>query len=196
MLAHGGQLPDLSSSAVEVAPQLLGCVLRRGRHAGVIVEVEAYGAEDDPASHAYRGPTPRTKAMFGPPGGLYVYLIYGMHLCANVVCCDEGTGGAVLIRALRPVTGLAGMRRNRPKAASNDQLCSGPGKLTAALGIRKEDDGLDMMTGAVRLEPGERIDGSEIAAGPRIGISKAVERPWRFAVVDDVNVSRPRPVGQ
>ncbi len=196
MPAPGGQLPDLSHPAVEVAPQLLGCVLRRGKHAGVIVEVEAYGAEDDAASHAYRGPTPRTEAMFGPPGGLYVYLIYGMHLCANVVCCDEGIGGAVLIRALRPVTGLAGMRRNRPKAASDDQLCSGPGKLTAALGIRKGDDGLNLTTGAVRLEPGERVDTCDIVTGPRIGISKAVERPWRFAVANDANVSRPRPVAR
>ena len=132
--------------------------------------------------------------MFGPPGGLYVYLIYGMHLCANVVCCDEGSGGAVLIRALRPASGLPGMRRNRPKTVSDDQLCSGPGKLTAALGIRREDDGLDLMSGTVRLEPGERVKDSDIAAGPRIGITKAVERPWRFAVVGDANVSRPRPV--
>lgn len=196
MAVSGRQLPDLSRPAVEVAPELLGCVLKRGRHSGVIVEVEAYGAEDDAASHAYRGPTPRNEAMFGPPGGLYVYLIYGMHLCANVVCCADGVGGAVLIRALRPSSGLAGMKRNRPKATADDQLCSGPGKLTAALGIRRDDDGLDLTTGAVRLEPGELVDQSEIVTGPRIGISKAIERRWRFALADDANVSRPRPVGR
>lgn len=185
-------LPDLDRSAREVAPKLLGNVLRRGRRAGVIVEVEAYGSTDDPASHAYRGPTPRNHAMFGPSGGLYVYLIYGVHLCANVVCGPDGAGGAVLIRALRPTQGLGAMRLARPKATSDLHLCSGPGKLTAALGIDRADDDTSLANGPVRLEPGESVDEADIAAGPRIGISKAIERPWRFAVVDDPNVSRPR----
>lgn len=196
MVPVDGSLPDFQRPAIEVAPFLLGAVLKRDRQAGVIVEVEAYGAEDDPASHSYRGMTARNQAMFGPAGGLYVYLIYGMHLCANVVCGPEGVGGAVLIRALRPTVGLPAMRRNRPKATTDDQLCSGPGKLTAALGITRDDDGTDLATGPVRLASGDAVDASRIVAGPRVGISKAADRPWRFAVIDDANVSRPRPVAR
>ena len=128
MTAVESGLPDLARSSLDVAPDLLGLVLRRGVRAGVIVEVEAYGGEDDPASHAARGRTKRNGAMFGPPGLLYVYLVYGVHLCANVVCSPEGQAGAVLVRALMPLEGTAAMRSARPLAATDRDLCSGPGK--------------------------------------------------------------------
>ena len=117
----------------EVAPELLGKVLQTSSAAGRIVEVEAYDGSDDPGSHAYRGPTPRTEVMFGPPGHLYVYFSYGMHWCANVVCRDEGSAAAVLIRALSPMKGQAVMYERRPAAVRERDLCSGPAKLCAAL---------------------------------------------------------------
>jgi DNA-3-methyladenine glycosylase len=189
------KLPELGGPAVEVAPLLLGHVFSRGDRSGRIVEVEAYGADDDPASHAYRGATRRNRSMFGAPGTLYVYLIYGMHLCANVTCGPPGEGGAVLIRALAPLTAVEEMWRFRPTARSEDDLCSGPGKLTAALGIEKGDDGLQLLDrrAPVRLEVGIDDASVRIVAGPRIGVSRAAARPWRFAIAGDANVSRPRP---
>ena len=181
----------LKHSALEVAPELLGAELFCRGRVGRIVEVEAY-VEDDPASHSFGGPTSRNQTMFGPAGGLYVYLIYGLHLCANVVCGPVGSGQAVLIRALEPVRGLEEIRMARPKASRDRDLCSGPGKLTAALGIRREDDGVDLLAdGDVRLRTASVP--AAIVRGPRIGITKAVERPWRFAVAGDPNVSRPAP---
>ncbi len=185
---------DLALPAHEVAPALLGLVLRCGERAGRIVEVEAYGAADDPASHAFRGPTPRTASMFGPPGLLYVYLSYGIHRCANIVCGPAGEGAAVLVRALEPIEGLEAMAIDRPRATKPIEYCNGPGKLTAALGIGLHHDGQNVLaSGAeVRLELPSKNRPFEIVSGPRVGITKAVERPWRFAIADDAHVSRPR----
>lgn len=199
MTAVESGLPDLARSSLDVAPDLLGLVLRRGVRAGVIVEVEAYGGEDDPASHAAQGRTKRNGAMFGPPGLLYVYLIYGVHLCANVVCSPEGQAGAVLVRALIPLEGTAAMRSARPRAATDRDLCSGPGNLCAALGITYSDDGTSLLGGgAVTLEPGSAtrptalVSGRAIVRGPRVGITKAADRRWRFAFAGVAEVSRPR----
>jgi DNA-3-methyladenine glycosylase len=192
---------DLAGHALDAAPRLLGWRLRQGDRVGVIVEVEAYGGDDDPASHAFRGPTRRNAVMFGAPGRLYVYLIYGMYRCANVVCGPVGTPGAVLIRALAPVDGLDAMGLDRPSAQRVTDYCSGPGKLTAALGVGLDHDGVDLLapTSPVRLEPptpqwATRLASpTAIVSGPRVGITRAVDLPWRFAVLDDPNVSRPRP---
>jgi DNA-3-methyladenine glycosylase len=179
-----------------VAPRLLNLVLETDTGAGRIVEVEAYGGERDPASHAHRGPTPRTASMFGPPGTLYVYRSYGLHWCANVTTAPEGVAGAVLIRALEPLRGLEEMNRRRPRARRSVELCSGPGRLCAALGVSGEHDGTDL------LSPGAPVrlvdDGTPPPPRPlvttRVGISRARELPWRFAVPDSPWVSRGRPV--
>jgi len=164
---------------VTAAHALLGRVLV-SRVAGVttavrISEVEAYGAEEDPASHAHRGPTPRNATMFGPPGRLYVYRSYGIHWCANVVCRPEGTAGAVLLRGGIPIEGIAAMegRRGRP-----DHLSDGPGKLCQALGITGANDGTDLASGPILLE-GIAAAGS-VTATRRIGVSRAQDRLWRF----------------
>ncbi len=185
---------DLALPAHEVAPALLGLVLRCGERAGRIVEVEAYEAADDPASHAFRGPTPRTASMFGPPGLLYVYLSYGIHRCANIVCGPAGEGAAVLVRALEPLEGLTAMAIDRPRASKPVDYCNGPGKLTSALGIGLHHDGQNVLgtEADVRLELPSTNRHFEIVSGPRVGITKAVERPWRFAIADDAHVSRPR----
>ncbi len=182
-----------------VAPELLNKVLSNGgrtpggERAGRIVEVEAYAGTEDPGSHGYRGKTERTVTMFGPPGHLYVYFIYGMHWCANAVCGDDGTCSAVLIRALAPTAGIEAMRAARP-AARRDRdrdLCSGPAKLCQALGITGDDDGSDVIGG----EQGLRItdDGTPPPAAPgqsrRIGLSAGVEHPWRWFVPGDPNLS-------
>jgi DNA-3-methyladenine glycosylase len=176
--------------ATEVAPDLLGKLLVHDGCAGRIVEVEAY-CEDDEASHSFRGPTERNRVMFGPPGLLYVYFSYGMHWCANAVCEPEGRGAAVLIRALEPIAGIDAMRARRTRARRDRDLCSGPAKLTAALGIGSDHYGLDLVDG-----PGPRIvdDGTppprRPGRGPRIGISKAVEKRWRWYVEGNPHVSR------
>lgn len=177
-----------------VAPDLLGMLLRAEGDAGEpvvgrIVEVEAYTG-DDPASHSHRGPTDRNRTMFGPPGRLYVYFTYGMHWCANVVCGDEGSGEAVLIRALAPVSGLEQMRARRPRARTDRDLCSGPAKLCQALAIDGSADASDVCgSGRVTvLDDGWRP--AAVEASTRIGITRAVDRPWRWLVPDDPNVSR------
>ncbi len=182
-----------------VAPELLGKVLSSGGHrcggerAGRIVEVEAYAGAEDPGSHGYRGQTARTVTMFGPPGHLYVYFIYGMHWCANAVCGDDGVCSAVLIRALAPTCGLEAMRAVRSAARRDRDLCSGPAKLCQALGITGDDDGADVVSG----EQGLRItdDGTPPPAKPgqsrRIGLSAGVEHPWRWFVPGDPNLSAP-----
>ncbi len=175
-----------------VAPDLLGMVLACGDRAGRIVEVEAYGGSDDPASHGHRGRTPRNEVMFGPPGHLYVYLSYGMHWCANVVCEPDGRCGAVLIRALAPLRGLEAMWAGRPKARRERDLCSGPAKLTAALGIDKRHNGADLVDPASPVSLGMRAPGPpEGATSARIGITVATDRQWRWYVPGDPNVSRP-----
>ena len=182
----------LTGPAVDVAPTLIGLVLVSGARAGRIVEVEAYMGSDDPASHAYRGPTPRNATMFGPPGHLYVYFTYGMHWCANVVTGEDGHATAVLLRALAPMAGIDAMWASRPRARRERDLCSGPAKLAQALGIDGTHDGVDLCdpTSPVRvLDDGWRLD-VEPAVSPRIGITSAVDHPWRWYVPGDPNVSR------
>ena len=165
-----------------MAPDLLGKVLRVELDgvvsSGRIIETEAYTA-DDPASHSFRGPTPRNAAMFGPAGRLYVYLSHGIHACANVVTGAEDEGAAVLIRAIEPIEGVAAMRARRGEGRP---LADGPGKLCQALGIRVSDDGIDLAIAGSRIQILD--DGSPPAddplVGPRIGISKAVDTPWRW----------------
>ena len=175
-----------------VAPALLNKVLVVGGRSGRIVEVEAYRGVDDPASHAGRGPTPRSAIMFGPPGRLYVYFSYGMHWCANVVCDRAGVGSAVLIRALAPLTGVNAMRVARGSPRSERELCSGPAKLTQALGLDGAHNGIDL---AARGAPVTIVDDrvappEDPVVTTRVGISVAVEAPWRWYVPKDPNVSR------
>jgi DNA-3-methyladenine glycosylase len=191
------QRSDLARGPLAVAPWLLNKVLVRGDRAGRIVEVEAYHGADDPASHAYRGLTPRTAVMFGPPGRLYVYFTYGMHWCANVVCGPEGEAAAVLIRALAPTAGLAAMRAARPAARRERDLCNGPAKLCQALGITGSDNGADLLaidvvsgTGMVHLVDDGTPPPRRPARGTRIGIKEATERRWRFWVAGSSEVSR------
>ncbi|MEM7356773.1 MAG: DNA-3-methyladenine glycosylase [Acidobacteriota bacterium] len=175
-----------------VAPQLLNKLLVRGDRGGRIVEVEAYAGSDDPGSHAYRGLTPRTVSMFGPPGHLYVYFIYGMHWCANAVCDDDGVGSAVLIRALAPTLGLAAMHAARPKARGERDLCSGPAKLCQALGIDGEADGADIVRGDrdIRILDDGTPPPSQPGQTCRIGLSAGADLPWRWIVPGDANLSR------
>ncbi len=165
-------------SVHEVAPDLIGATLLVDGVGGVIVEVEAYH-HTDPAAHSYRGPTPRNLVMFGPPGFAYVYRSYGIHWCVNFVCEKEGSASAVLIRALEPTHGLAAMRRRR---GLDDEraLCSGPGKLTEALGITHAHNGLALDAPPIALHA--RKQRPDIAVGLRIGITKAVELPWRYGL--------------
>ncbi len=184
----------LGATSVEVAPRLLNKLIVVGERAGRIVEVEAYMGPDDPASHAYRGPTARTASMFAQAGTLYTYLSYGIHTCANVSCGPQGVGQAVLLRALEPVCGTEAMRRDRPSARRDADLTNGPGKLCEALGITLAHDGVDVCDprSAVRLcgdgtEPPPRP-----LRTPRIGISRAVEHRWRFVVPGSGYVSPAR----
>jgi DNA-3-methyladenine glycosylase len=188
----------LAGRASSIAGCLLGQEIRCGNRAGLIVEVEAYEGSDDPASHAFRGPTPRNTVMFGPPGRLYVYRSYGIHWCANVVCGPPGLASALLLRAIEPVAGLEEMWADRPKARVPADLGSGPGKLCAALGLHGDHDGADLLApgSPVRLVARPVTAGPGAVAvlrGPRIGITRAVERPWRFALAGNQHVSRPRP---
>lgn len=170
--------PDLEGPVEEVAPRLLGAVVRHGDVAVRLVEVEAYGGLTDPGSHAHRGPTPRSAIMFGPAGALYCYLSYGMHVCANVVVGEEGTAAAVLLRAGQVVEGLETARSRRPGAEDRD-LARGPALLCRALGIDLSHNGLDLGAGPVRLEITDP-SGPPHSAGPRVGLRLAADRPWRF----------------
>jgi DNA-3-methyladenine glycosylase len=184
-------------SSTVVARELLGRVFvrtsRGGRRLSArIVETEAY-EQTDPASHSFRGPTPRNGVMFGPAGYLYVYFTYGMHFCMNVVTDREGWGSAVLLRAAEPLEGVATMRRRR-RVADVRQLCSGPARFTQAFGIDRRLDGVDLVDGAsLRIERGLPVPASRIVVGPRVGIRTGVEQPWRFRVADDPFVSKGRP---
>ena len=180
---------------LEVAPDLIGCVVRHGDTAGVIVETEAYH-RSEPASHAWAGLTARTEPLFGPPGIAYVYRSYGIHALLNAVCDHVDSGAAVLIRALQPLDGIEIMRARRG-VARDEELCSGPGKLTQALGIGLELNGTSLLDGPIRIEP--RAPGWEapdVAIGRRIGITKAVDLDWRFCARGNRHVSRPRPIGE
>jgi DNA-3-methyladenine glycosylase len=179
---------------LEVARDLVGCTVRHGETAGVIVETEAYH-QSEPACHAYVGLTPRTATLFGPPGIAYVYRSYGIHALLNAVCEPEGEGAAVLIRALEPLAGIELMRRRRGLHRAED-LCSGPGKLTQALAIELTENGTSLVDGRVRFGPPVAARPPvEIAVGPRIGITKAAELPWRFCAAGSRHVSRPWPPG-
>jgi DNA-3-methyladenine glycosylase len=170
-----------------VARALIGAVVRYGATAGVIVETEAYH-ESEPACHAYIGCTPRTLTLFGPPGLAYVYRSYGVHAMLNAVAEPDGVGAAVLIRALEPCDGIELMRTRRARVRLED-LCSGPGKLTQALGIELVHNGGDLSGGPVTITPG-RGCAEEIVASRRVGITKAVDLLWRFSVRDSRFVSR------
>ena len=171
---------------VDVARDLVGCVVSHGPTAGVIVETEAYH-ETEPACHAFAGRTGRTWVLFDRPGTAYVYRSYGIHALLNAVAEPEGTGAAVLIRALEPVAGLEIMRERR--RGSRD-LCSGPGKLTQALGVELTENATSLLDGPIRISAGDPLP---LATGRRIGITKAAELPWRFCARDNPHVSRPWP---
>ena len=179
----------LAGPVEEVAPLLLGAVLRHGEVAVRITEVEAYAGPRDPASHAFRGPTPRNAVMFGPPGHLYLYFSYGMHWAANVVCGPDGTAGGCLLRAGQVVEG-AELARVRRHGAPERDLARGPGRLTQALGLTPEHRGTDLFAdGPVRLVPRDDATPIEVATGPRVGVSRAADVPWRFWVAGSRYVS-------
>jgi DNA-3-methyladenine glycosylase len=195
---YGRPLPRAfyARGALTVARALLGRLLVRGARGGVqvgrIVEVEAYRAADDPASHAFRGPTPRNRVMFGPPGHAYVYFTYGMHHCLNVVTGPEGEASAVLIRALEPVAGLGAMRARRGRVA-DAALARGPGNTARALGITRALSGEDLTRDRLWISDlPPRREGLRLARGPRIGIRVGTERPWRFWLAGHPSVSGPR----
>ena len=186
--------PEFFARSVhEVARDLVGCTLAHGDCGGVIVETESY-ERDDPACHAYVGRTARNEVLFGPPGRAYVYLSYGIHSLLNAVAEPDGQAAAVLIRALEPTVGLERMRSRRGRER-DEELCSGPGKLTEALGVGLDDNGaaLDRPPFAIVPREGSWRD-VEVATGSRIGITKAVENPWRFCAAHSRFVSRPWPL--
>jgi DNA-3-methyladenine glycosylase len=173
---------------IEVARGLLGKVLVHGPTAGIIVETEAYPGGDDLASHSARGVTDRTRVIFGRPGHAYVYLIYGMYECLNLVVEPDGQPGCVLIRALQPVTGLDIMRRRRPSARKPEDLASGPGKLTMALAITLAHNGVDVTRGALVVRAPAEPRAIRIETTPRIGITKCADRLLRFLTHDRVKL--------
>jgi len=178
---------DFSADAATVARQLIGVTVLLDGVGGRIVETEAYDRED-PASHAFAGETERNASMFGPPAHAYVYRSYGIHWCLNFVCREAGHGAGVLIRALEPVAGLDVMRARRD-ALDERALCSGPGKLCQALGVTRAHDGMALAGASFALLPAEA--GLVVAEGIRIGISKAVDVPWRFGLAGSRFLSRP-----
>ena len=182
-------------NALDVAPELLGCLLTSRLEQGTvtvrITEVEAYLGALDPASHTYRGRTARNAVMFGPPGHAYIYFIYGMHYAVNVVCLQEGIGEAVLVRAGEVVDGFELARARRASTRTDADLARGPGRLATALGLTRELDGADLCEplGPLTLEQGKPVDPALIRSGPRTGISRAADEPWRFYVHGDPTVS-------
>jgi DNA-3-methyladenine glycosylase len=184
---------------LQVAPDLIGCTVEHAGTAGVIVETEAYH-ESEPACHAFVGLTPRTETLFGPPGHAYVYRSYGVHAMLNAVCEPEGVGAAVLIRALVPVAGIGTMRARRSAFRATERpprerdLCSGPGKLTLALGIELSENGSSLEHGPIRIRPraGEWLE-PQLLRDTRVGITKAAELHWRFCAAGNGHVSSPRP---
>jgi DNA-3-methyladenine glycosylase len=181
-------IPDLCSPVEEVAPRLLGAVIRHGPVAVRLTELEAYDGATDPASHAYRGRTPRNAVMFGPPGHLYLYFTYGMHWAGNISCGPEGVGSGVLMRAGEVIEGLDLARSRRGRASDRD-LARGPGRLTQALGLHPQYKGCDLLgDGPVQLQgPAETPE--MIMVGPRVGVSVEADRPWRFWIGDSPFVS-------
>ena len=179
---------------LEVAPELVGCTLAHGATAGVIVETEAYH-QTEAACHAHVGLTARTHVLFGAPGTVYVYRSYGIHALVNLVCEPEGVGAAVLIRALEPLSGV-GIMHERRGVGEDERLCSGPGKLTQALDIELDLNGTDAIDGPLQVGPRPPAWADvDIVTGPRIGITKAAELPWRFSAAGFRSVSKPWPPG-
>ena len=176
-------------SVHQVAPELIGATLLFNGAGGIITEVEAYH-HTEPAAHSYNGMTPRNAVMFGPAGYAYVYRSYGIHWCVNFVCEGAGSASAVLIRALEPTEGLAAMHRRR-RTADARLLCSGPGRLTEALGITHAHNGLALDVAPFELR--ERTGEIEVVAGPRIGLTKAVDLPWRYGLAGSRFWSKPFP---
>ncbi len=176
--------------ATEVARTLLGKFLVHGRTAGRIVEVEAYLGLHDRAAHAWHGITARTRVLFGPPGHAYVYFVYGMYECLNVVAEPEGTAGCVLIRALQPLAGVALMRRRRQGVPRLEDLASGPGKLTIAMGITRRHNGADLTHGPLTICQIEGEEPFSVDVTPRVGISQAKDWPLRFVVAGSRFLSR------
>jgi DNA-3-methyladenine glycosylase len=183
---------NYARSVHEVAHDLVGATLRHGDTAGRIVEVESYH-EEEPASHAFIGPRPRTEVLFGPPGFAYVYRSYGIHALLNAVAEDDGVGAAVLIRAIEPLEGIELMRERRG-VARDEELTNGPGKLTEALGIGLDMNGSDLVRGPIRIQPRDPAARQpKVVVGERIGITKAADLPWRFCDATSRYVSRPWP---
>lgn len=182
---------------LEVAPELIGCTVEHRGTAGVIVETEAYH-ESEPASHAFAGLTRRTKTLYGEPGRAYIYRSYGIHALLNAVCEPPGVGSGVLIRALLPVSGIEQMRARRGlisgRPPREDELCSGPGKLTQAMAISLAENATSLITGPIRIHPraGDWLEPT-VVEGTRVGITRAVELRWRFCAAHSPHVSRPRP---
>jgi DNA-3-methyladenine glycosylase len=184
----------LAARAPEVAPSLLGWTLTHTTADGTVsvqlTEVEAYAGQADPASHAFRGPTPRNQVMFGPAGHLYVYLSYGMHHCCNVVTGPDGEASAVLLRAGRVLEGSDLARSRRGPRTAHKALARGPGCLCQALGIDRRHDGVDLLTdAALRLEPGPEVEHARLRSGHRVGVRLAHDVPWRFWLADEPTVS-------
>ncbi|TNC19848.1 DNA-3-methyladenine glycosylase [Amycolatopsis alkalitolerans] len=192
---------ELAVDPLDLARTLLGAVIEttepEGTVAARLVEVEAYRGEDDPASHCYRGRTPRNEVMWGPAGHLYVYFVYGMHFCANVVGREDGQAGAVLLRAAEVIDGTELARARRKAARRENELAQGPARLTSALRIGPEHNGADLVDpgSPVRLFMGDEIRAKDIRTGPRVGVAAAKDTPWRFWI-DSPAVSSYRPGGR
>ncbi|HVH23341.1 MAG TPA: DNA-3-methyladenine glycosylase [Pseudonocardia sp.] len=195
-------LLDREELAVDVLPaarRLLGCTVEADTPEGTVavrlVEVEAYRGADDPASHSFRGPTPRNAVMFGPAGHLYVYFVYGMHFCANISCLDDGEAGAVLLRAGEVISDPDVARRRRPTARRDAELARGPARLAMLLGLNRSRNGVDVTDPAspVRLLAGPPVPDSQVGTGPRVGVAAAHDLPWRFWIDGSAAVSPYRP---
>jgi DNA-3-methyladenine glycosylase len=193
---------ELAADPVDVARRLLGCVLESELPDGVVqvrlTEVEAYRGGDDPASHCYRGRTARNEVMFGPAGHLYVYFVYGMHFCANVVALTDGVPGAVLLRAGEVVSGVDVATRRRPAARSETELAKGPARLTGVLGLDRRHNGADLTDpgSPIRLLAAEPVAAEDIRVGPRVGVAVALDVPWRFWLAGSPTVSTYRRGGK
>ncbi|MBM7772997.1 DNA-3-methyladenine glycosylase [Actinokineospora baliensis] len=193
---------DLAVDPVDASKLLLNATLRADSAEGTvevrIVEVEAYRGGDDPASHCYRGKTPRNEVMFGPAGHLYVYFVYGMHFCANVVSLTDGVPGAVLLRAGEVISGLELARARRPASRSDAELAKGPARLTSVLGLKADHNGIDLTdpSSPVRLYRGDPVQPDQIRVGPRVGVAVAIDVPWRFWVDGSKAVSSYRRGGK
>lgn len=186
----------LADDVLPAARRLLGCELAAETPQGEVrlrlVEVEAYRGADDPGSHCYRGKTPRNAVMWGPAGHLYVYFVYGMHFCANIVCLQDGVAGAVLVRAGEVLSDVGAAHARRPTARGRDaELAKGPARLCALLGLGREHNGVDVLSPSspVRLSTGSPVPDADVRTGPRVGVAAGQERPWRFWVAGSRSVT-------